>query len=412
MKRLNFLRRLLPVVIIGAAMGACGARNAATEAREAAPEVAGNEEVTVAAARTELWRPLLLGKRVALLSNHTGMADSLTHILDLMLEEGVNVTTLFSPEHGFRGTANAGEHVAAGVDSRTGLPIASMYDGKTRVPSAATMDRFDVLAVDLQDVGARFYTYHITMLDLMGACARAGKPVVVLDRPNPLGMVTDGPVLDMRYASGVGRIPVPVIHGLTMGEIALMANGEGWLPGGVKADLTVVPVKGYTHATRYRLPVAPSPNLKDMQAVYLYPSVCMFEGTPLSVGRGTDRPFTVYGMPGMRNRHYHFVPTSRPGARKPLYEGRNCRGTNLGSIPADTVIARGFDPSYLIDAYHHGGLDREKFFKPFFRNLAGTDTLRKMIVAGKSAAEMRESWRADVDSFKARRRPYLLYPEK
>ena len=368
------------------------------------------EAVTVGAARTELWRPLMEGKRVALLSNHTGMASDSVHTLDLMLAEGVRVTTLFSPEHGFRGTADAGEHVKSSVDAATGIPIASMYDGKSRAPAADVIARFDVLAVDLQDVGARFYTYHITMLDLMAACAEAGKPVIVFDRPNPLGMVTDGPVLDMKYSSGVGRIPVPLIHGLTMGELALMANGEGWLPRGLRADLTVIPAGGYTHATRYELPVAPSPNLRTMQAIYLYPSLCLFEGTPVSVGRGTDAPFTMYGSPEMQGPH-EFTPQPRPGARHPMHEGRMCRGRDLADIPADSIIAAGFDPQYIIDAYRSSGLAAEKFFKPFFTKLAGTPDLARMIARGLTAGEIRRAWQADVDSFIARRRPYLLYPE-
>lgn len=363
------------------------------------------------AARAELWMPLFEGKRVALLSNHTGMIDADTHTLDFLLEKGVNVTTLFSPEHGFRGTADAGEHVGSSRDAKTGIPIASMYDGKTRKPAQAVMDGFDVLAIDIQDVGARFYTYHITMLDLMAACARAGKPVVVLDRPNPLGMVVDGPILEKQWRSGVGRIPVPVIHGMTMGEIARMANGEGWLADGVKADLTVIPVEGYTHSTRYELPVAPSPNLKTMQAIYLYPSVCLFEGTPLSLGRGTDNPFTMYGYPGMKNADFTFTPKPMPGAKHPPLEGRTCRGRNLADIPADSVIAAGFNPEYVIDAYKNSGLTAEKFFRPFFRNLAGTDSLRRMIIAGKTADEIRASWAPAVSEFKKRRSPYLIYPE-
>lgn len=413
MKRSGFIGRLVPVMLVCAAVVSCGARpSAGVKRAEPAQEIIrADSGVRVGAARSEVWRPLLEGKRVALLSNHTGMVDSATHVLDLMLEEGVDVTTLFSPEHGFRGTADAGEHVTSSRDEKTGLPIASMYDGRTRTPSEDVMGRFDVLVVDLQDVGARFYTYHITMLDLMAACAKAGKPVVVLDRPNPLGMVTDGPVLDMKYASGVGRIPVPVIHGMTMGEIARMANGEGWLRDSVKAELTVVPVEGYTHSMRYALPVAPSPNLKDMRAVYLYPSLCLFEGTPMSVGRGTDAPFTMYGMPGMRNQHWSFTPESRPGAKHPLYEGRTCRGRHLSRIPVDSVIDAGFNPEYLIDAYHYSGLSADRFFTSFFNKLAGNDRLKRMITEEKSADEIRESWRAEVDSFRVRRRPYLIYPE-
>ena len=367
-------------------------------------------DVKPGATRAEVWKPMLEGKRVALLSNHTGIIDPDTHTVDLMLAEGVNVTTLFSPEHGFRGTADAGEHVKSGRDAKTGLPIASMYDGKTKSPSPEVIAGFDALVVDLQDVGARFYTYHITMLDLMAACAKAGKEVFVFDRPNPLGMIVDGPVLDMKYASGVGRIPVPAIHGLTMGEIALMANGEGWLRDGVKARLTVVPVEGYTHSTRYELPVAPSPNLKSMQAIYLYPSLCLFEGTPVSVGRGTDEPFTMYGYPGMRGS-FTFTPEPRPGAKHPPLEGRRCSGTSLADAHPETIIAEGFNPAYVIDAYRHSGLPAEKFFKAFFRNLAGTDTLRRQIIDGESVEAIKASWQPGIESFKEKRKPYLIYPE-
>lgn len=412
MKQSDFLHRLVPVILMCVAIVGCGAKPSTKSAPTLAAKAAkADKGVRVAAARSEVWRPMLEGKRVALLSNHTGMVDSATHVLDLMLEEGVNVTTLFSPEHGFRGTADAGEHVKSGRDSKTGLPIASMYDGRTRTPAQEVMDRFDVLVVDLQDVGARFYTYHITMLDLMSACAKAGKPVVVFDRPNPLGMVTDGPVLDMKYASGVGRIPVPVIHGMTMGEIARMANGEGWLRDSVRAQLTVVPVEGYRHSTRYVLPVAPSPNLKDMQAIYLYPSLCLMEGTPMSVGRGTDAPFTMYGMPGMRNQHWSFTPQSRPGAKHPPFEGKTCRGRHLSRVSVDSIIDAGFNPEYIIDAYRNSGLPANRFFTAFFKNLAGSDRLRQQIVAGRSADKIRASWKAEVDSFKARRKPYLIYPE-
>lgn len=397
------------MVIAAAVTAATAAVLVATAAAVTAPGCVA-AEVTVGAARTEMWLPLVEGKRVALLSNHTGMASDSLHTLDLMLAEGVNVTTLFSPEHGFRGTADAGEHVKSSVDAATGIPIASMYDGKSRSPAADVMARFDVLAVDLQDVGARFYTYHITMLDLMAACAAAGKPVIVFDRPNPLGMVTDGPVLDMRCASGVGRIPVPLIHGMTMGELALMANGEGWLPRGLRADLTVIPAGGYTHATRYVLPVAPSPNLRTMQAIYLYPSLCLFEGTPVSVGRGTDAPFTMYGSP-MTSGPHTFTPQPKPGARHPMHEGRLCRGRNLADIPPDSIIAAGFDPQYIIDAFRSSGLAADRFFKPFFTSLAGTPALARMIAEGRTAGEIRRTWQAEVDSFIARRRPYLLYPE-
>ena len=289
-----------------------------------------------------------------------------------------------------------------------------MFDGRRRGLPDSVLDSFDVAVVDLQDVGARFYTYYISMLDLMADCARRGKSVVILDRPNPLGMVVDGPVLDMKYSSGVGRLPIPAVHGMTLGELALMANGEGWLPGGARldnADLTVVPVGGYTHQTRYELPVAPSPNLKTMQAIYLYPSLCFFEGTPVSVGRGTDNPFTLYGHPQMTgHRGFSFIPRPRPGAKNPPLKGRRCYGGDLSRLPVDTVIARGLDLSYLIDAYRSTPSVRP-FFTKFFTLLAGTPELRRQIESGLGADEIRASWQPGLDAFRKRRAPYLLYPE-
>lgn len=369
------------------------------------------KEILPGAARPELYKPLLDGKRVALLSNHTGTVGD-RHTLDLMLEEGINVTTLLSPEHGFRGTADAGQHVASGVDEATGLPVVSMYSGGKRGISDALLDSIDAIVVDLQDVGTRFYTYHITMIEAMEAAGRRGKKVIVLDRPNPLGMTVDGPVLDMSLRSGVGRIPVPVLHGMTMGEIAVMANGEKWLKDGLQADLTVIPVGNYTHESRYNLPVAPSPNLREMTAVYLYPSLCYFEGTPASVGRGTDFPFEAYGHPAMRDRGFSFTPESMPGAKNPPLLGKLCHGVDLRGVDVDSVIARGVDLSYVIDAYNNMTAGKEKFFNPFFDKLIGNAGIRKMIQSGMSAEEIKATWSDEVEKFKTRRQPYLLYPLK
>lgn len=370
---------------------------------------AADAQVTVGAARTADYLPLMQGKRVALLSNHTGMVGD-EHTLDLMLRNGVNVTTIFSPEHGFRGTADAGEHVAGGKDVKTGIPIASLYDGRTRMPAKSVMDNIDVIAVDIQDVGLRFYTYYCTMIDLMNAAARYGKEFIVLDRPNPNGMSVDGPVLDMKYASGVGRLPIPTLHGMTLGELAMMANGEGWLKDGKKVKLSVIPCTGYTHATRYRLPVPPSPNLPDMKAVYMYPSTCYFEATPVSLGRGTNTPFTVYGHPQMKAGDYYFTPNSRPGAKNPPQLGKRCRGRNLRSMSEDDMIAQGVNFEYIIDAYNAMGRPKN-FFTSFFELLAGNAKIRQMIESGASAEQIRATWSDDVKAFKAKRKPYLLYPE-
>ncbi|MDE7452064.1 MAG: DUF1343 domain-containing protein [Paramuribaculum sp.] len=368
-----------------------------------------NAEVEVGAARIADYKPMLAGKRVALLSNHTGMVGK-EHTLDLMLRNGLNVTTIFSPEHGFRGTADAGEHVAGGKDAKTGIPIASLYDGRTRMPAKSVMDNIDVIVVDIQDVGLRFYTYYCTMVDLMNAAARYGKDFMVLDRPNPNGMTVDGPVLDMKYASGVGRLPIPTLHGMTLGELALMANGEGWLKEGKKINLKVIPCTGYTHATRYRLPVAPSPNLPDMKAVYMYPSTCYFEATPVSLGRGTDTPFTIYGHPKMRSGDFYFTPESRPGAKNPPQLGKRCRGHNLRGMSEEEMIAQRVNFEYVIDAYNSMGKPAD-FFTSFFELLAGNAKIRKMIESGATAEEIRASWSDEVAAFKAKRKPYLLYPE-
>lgn len=370
-----------------------------------------SDAVVVGAARTDIIRPMVEGKRVGLLSNHTGIVGN-HHTLDLLLDEGVNVTTIFSPEHGFRGTADAGEKVSASRDSRTGLPIVSLY-GKTHRPTAEQLDAVDVIICDLQDVGLRFYTYYITMLDLMESAAAYGKPFIILDRPNPNGMTVDGPILDMSLKSGVGRLPIPVVHGLTLGELARMAVGEGWIADADRLSLNVVPCLGYTHQTRYELPVAPSPNLPSMTAVYLYPSTCLFEGTIMSLGRGTSKPFCVYGHPAMTGSSFSFTPRSIPGAKNPPLLGRRCLGRDLSAISHEKAIAAGIDLSYVIDAYRNPGMAhlKSKFFTPFFDKLIGNTRVRKMIKAGRSAAEIRATWADDVAKFKIQRKPYLLYPE-
>lgn len=367
-------------------------------------------EVTVGAARTDVYAPALAGKRVGLFSNHTGMVGD-RHTLDLLLENGVHVTTLLAPEHGFRGTADAGEHVASGVDAQTGLPIVSLY-GSARYPSAEVMDSIDVIVVDIQDVGLRYYTYYCTMIDLMNAALRSGKEFMVLDRPNPNGMYVDGPILDMQYQSGVGRLPIPVVHGMTLGEIAKMANGEGWLENGAQVPLTVVPCDGYTHSTRYELPIAPSPNLRTMRSIYLYPSICYFEATPVSLGRGTDKPFEIYGHPAMTGRSFSFTPRSVPGAKNPPLKDVLCYGEDLSEMDIDTIINKGIDLTYLIDAYRAVGNTPDRpFFNRFFEKLIGRGDIRTMIENGMDADAIKATWADDVERFRAQRAPYLIYPE-
>lgn len=366
-------------------------------------------EVQVGAEQTAEYLPFLTGKRVALLSNHTGIAGD-KHTLDLLIEKGVNVTALFGPEHGFRGTAGAGDHVSDAVDEKTGIPILSLYNGRSNRPSNEAMDQFDILIVDLQDVGLRYYTYYITMYRMMDACTDEGKTVIVFDRPNPNGYYVDGPVLDMKYKSGVGYLPIPVVHGMTMGELALMINGERWLPDGKQCALRVIPCKNYTHQTHYRLPVPPSPNLQTMLSIYLYPSTCYFEGTPVSLGRGTDKPFLCYGHPDYKGSNYSFTPHSMPSAPKPPQQDKLCYGVDLSNMTESEAMQKHLDLSWLIDAYRNLNIG-EAFFTPFFEKLIGVSYVREMILQGKSAEEIRACWTDDVERFKQQRKPYLLYAE-
>ena len=359
--------------------------------------------------QTDAYLPLLKNQRVAIFSNHTGMIGQ-QHLLDVLLEKEVKVTAIFSPEHGFRGKADAGEHVSSTKDAQTGVPILSLYDGKSKKPSDASMQQFDVLLVDIQDVGLRFYTYYISMCRLMDACAEHGRRMIILDRPNPNGHYVDGPVLDMKYKSGVGWLPIPVVHGMTLGELARMVNGEGWLPGKRVCALTVIPCLNYNHQTLYRLPVAPSPNLPNMKSIYLYPSICLFEGTPVSLGRGTALPFQVYGHPQMKGYDYSFTPRSVSGAKNPPLLNQRCYGVNLSTQSETEIREKGLDLSYVIDAYRNLKMG-DRFFKPFFNLLIGNDTVRQMIQAGKSAEEIKASWQTEVEQFKKQRKPYLLYEE-
>lgn len=416
--------------------------------------------------RFEEYQPLLQGKRVAVFSNQTGivgdkvtgskLADALAeyggcfprkrvdeislipftepsvpggkieygqHIVDALIEKGVDVRAIFSPEHGFRGNADAGEHVSSSVDEKTGVEILSLYEKGSRIPSKEKTDKFDVLVIDIQDVGLRFYTYYITMHHLMEACARDGKQVVILDRPNPNGFYVDGPVLDMKFKSGVGWLPITTVHGMTLGELALMINGEKWLENGT-CDLTVVPCLNYTHNTRYSLILPPSPNIKDMRAVYLYSSTCYFEGTVVSLGRGTQFPFETYGHPAMTGYSFSFVPRSIPGAKSPQFLDEECHGVDLRRKPLRDIWAEKINLEYVIDAYRNLNMG-DKFFgkNNFFELLAGVDWFRSMIeeglpstvtassVTSSLAAEISARWAPDVEAFKARRAPYLLYPE-
>jgi len=366
-------------------------------------------QLTVGAQRTDAYLPLLEGKRVAVAGNHTSMIGN-THLVDSLVSLKVQVVKVFSPEHGFRGDADAGEHVTTSTDKKTGLPIISLY-GKNKKPTDEQLADVDVILFDMQDVGTRFYTYISTMTYLMEAASKLGKKVIVLDRPNPNGHYVDGPVLEEKFKSFVGLHPVPVVHGMTVGEYACMISEEKWLEGGKKCDLTVISCMGYDHQTLYQLPIKPSPNLGTMAAVYLYPSLCFFEGTVITVGRGTDKPFQVVGHPLLKDAPFKFTPQSRIGAKNPKYEGQVCYGYDLTNFGNGFIRDSGMIYLYwLIDLYNRYEKKAE-FFNSYFNTLAGTDQLKNDIISGKSEEAIRKSWKAGIDQFKTIRKKYLLYPD-
>ena len=352
----------------------------------------------------------LEGKRVGLVTNPTGVDNFMKSDIDILHEaKNVKLVALFGPEHGVRGSVHAGDHVGNAADPTTGVPVYSLY-GKSRIPSKEMLQGIDVLIYDIQDIGCRSFTYISTLGNIMKAAAENGIKVMVLDRPNPNGMYVDGPLLDMKYKSGVGSLPIPVVHGMTLGELALMINGEGWLKEGRKCDLKVVKCLNYNHQTRYRLPVIPSPNLPNMTSIYLYPSLCYFEATDVSLGRGTDSPFQLFGHPDMKGYAYSFTPESREGAKNPPQLGHTCYGRDLSQMSDDEIIGKKLDLTYLIEAYRAVNTG-DKFFTSFFEKLIGVDWVRTMIEEGKSADEIRARWMPDVEKFKKQRKPYLLYKE-
>lgn len=372
---------------------------------------AADQKVVTGAERASEYLPLLRDRMVAVVANQTSLVGD-RHLIDTLLALGVEVTTIFAPEHGFREMASAGATVTDGVDELTGVRIVSLYGNRNYKPRPSDMADIDIVIFDIQDVGARFYTYISTMHYVMEACAENGKSCLVFDRPNPNGHFVDGPLLEPAFRSFVGMHPVPVVHGMTTGEYALMINGEGWLAGGVQCDLTIIGCVNYTHSTEYVLPVRPSPNLPNQTSVCLYPSLCFFEGTNISVGRGTPWPFQVAGAPELEGMcDFSFTPRELAGAASPLHRDRLCFGIDLrdasekGLVPMSTL-----DLSWLIELWNLYP-DKENFFKSYFDTLAGTASLRKQIEAGMKAGEIRASWQADLQRYKAMREKYLLYPE-
>ena len=374
-----------------------------------------SEEVVVTGAENLLENFLdeLKGKRVAVVANHTSMIGE-EHLVDVLLDNEIQVVRVFAPEHGFRGTADAGASVKSGTDQKTGLPITSLY-GKNKKPAQNQLKEVDIVLFDIQDVGVRFYTYISTMHLVMEACADYQISCWILDRPNPNGFYVDGPLLESEKESFIGMHPVPIVHGLTIGELAQMIQGEGWLDTDQSIDLRVVPCIGYEHNDLYQLPIKPSPNLPNMTSIYLYPSLGLFEGTPISIGRGTDFPFQVVGHPSFRRGNFYFTPTSREGAKNPKLKGKQCNGFDLQNMNED--FAADFKGIYLnwLLLFHSDWMENqtEPFFNQngFFALLAGTDSLRKAIESGEQEKQIKSAWNDDLEEYMLMRKKYLLYPD-
>jgi uncharacterized protein YbbC (DUF1343 family) len=355
----------------------------------------------------ELYKGLIEGKSVAVVANQTSMVGE-THLVDKLLSAGINIKLIFAPEHGFRNMADAGEMIQNGKDPATGIAIISLY-GSHRKATAEDLAGIDVVIFDIQDVGTRFYTYISTLHYILESCAENNVKCLVLDRPNPNGFYFDGNILDTAYKSFVGIDPVPIVHGMTVGEYAQMLNGEGWLKGGVRCDLTVIKCKNYTHKTLYELPVKPSPNLPNQNSVYLYPSTCFFEGTTLSLGRGTSFPFQVYGSPKLPDRGFSFTPESVPGAKNPPLLGIKCYGTDLRDALEKKLVPKPeIDLSWVISAYNDFP-EKDKFFTKYFDTLAGGPGLREQIRKGMTSEQIRETWKEGLQKFGKIREKYLLY---
>jgi uncharacterized protein YbbC (DUF1343 family) len=372
---------------------------------------AQEKEILPAAWCMENYLPLLQGKKVALLINQTSVVGTQS-LLDTLLKKQVNIVKVFVPEHGFRGIADAGAHINNEIDSTTSLPLISLYGNNKKTTTEQLAD-IDIVVYDLQDVGVRFYTYISSLEYLMEACAENNKQLLVLDRPNPNGFYVDGPLLQPKFKSFVGMQPIPIVYGMTVGEYAKMLKGEKWFKEAEKLQLTVVQCRNYDHKKLYALPIAPSPNLKNMAAVYLYPSLCLFEGTVVSLGRGTDKPFQQFGHPSFKERtSYFFTPTSKAGASKPLLEGQNCFGEMVAENATDALktINKKLELKWLMKAYKWYPAKKD-FFIPFFEKIVGNNTLQQQIVSGKSDSEIRKYWQKDLITFKKIRRKYLLYKD-
>lgn len=366
-----------------------------------------NPEIIVGANRTATYLPLLKSKKVGIVANQTSVIfktdNSYTHLVDSLASLSVNIKTVFAPEHGFRGQADAGEHIKDGIDSKTGIPIVSLY-GNNKKPKPEQLKALDIVVFDIQDVGARFYTYISTLHYVMEACAEQQIPLLILDRPNPNGHYIDGPVLEKANESFVGMHPVPIVHGMTIAEYAQMINGQSWLKNNVRCDVQLITMLNYNRDMFYHIPIKPSPNLPNDQAINLYPSLCFFEGTNVNAGRGTDKQFQIYGSPYLKNQNFEYTPKPNAGAKHPKHEGKLCYGQDLSATEKQSAI----NLSYLINAYKNTS-NKEEFFNSFFTKLAGTEQLQQQILAGMDANAIKATWQKDLDAFKLTRKKYLLY---
>ncbi|OFX19317.1 MAG: hypothetical protein A2041_03220 [Bacteroidetes bacterium GWA2_31_9b] len=366
--------------------------------------------IKTGAEQTEKYIYQLKGKNIALVANHTSVINK-THLLDTLLSLNVQVKQVFSPEHGFRGNGDAGEPIHSFIDEKTGLPVISLY-GSNKKPTKESLQGIDIVIFDLQDVGVRFYTYISTMHYVMEACAENNVELLILDRPNPNGFYVDGPVLDTNYRSFVGMHPVPIVHGMTIAEYAQMINGEGWLKNNIQCKLKYISCENYTHDSLYKLPVPPSPNLQNMQAVYLYPSLGFFEGTVLNVGRGTDFPFQVFGSPDFKNSDFSYTPRSIDGASKfPPHENQKCFGIDLRNYPIDKVIkSKSINLDWIVLGYS-SFKNSKSFFNSYFYNISGTKQFKEQIIQKKTAQEIHDSWNPELEKFKNIRKKYLIYDD-
>ncbi len=413
-----------------------GQKNAEVGKGDGKPPANNEQRIIPAAERINVYLPLIKGKKVGIFANQTSMVGNM-HLVDTLMKLGVDIKLIFGPEHGFRGTADAGEKIGNYTDAKTGIPVVSLYGAK-RKPSAEDLAKIDLLVFDIQDVGVRFYTYISSLEELMEAAFEAGKPLMILDRPNPNGFYVDGPVLDKKYKSFIGMQPVPVVYGMTIAEYAFMIAGEKWLSNKANArydyyknfaqnsvdtpfHFQVIKNSNYTHKSKYVLPVRPSPNLPEIQSIYLYPSTCFFEGTVLSEGRGTNKPFQVFGHPSLPRNLYSFTPNPNEGAKSSKLYGQKCYGWNLGGTPNEVLkkIDNRIQLKWLIEAYKLFP-NKDSFFiipksgkmeEAFFNKLSGNNELWQQIKAGKPEEEIKKSWEPALNEFKKIRKKYLLYED-